>query len=108
MFQADHPWLAFLALCMTAIGIWSISGPFWSLPTSFLGGTAAAGGIALVNSLGNLGGFAGPNLIGLVKEITHHFEYGMVAMAVTICLAGLLVLRIPVEEKPPSHPLQNP
>src|SRR5690242_1554285 len=54
-----HPVPAFLALCVAAAGIWGTLGPFWSLPTTFLSGVAGAGGIALINSVGNVGGFVG-------------------------------------------------
>ena len=98
LFQADHPWLAFLMLCVTATGIWSTLGPFWSMPTAFLGGTAAAGGIALINSVGNLGGFVGPSLVGYIKEATHHFESGML-LAFTLFVAGFLALSVPKNDK---------
>jgi ACS family tartrate transporter-like MFS transporter len=64
----------FIALCLTATGIWGLMGPFWSIPPEFLKGTAAAAGLALINSLGNVGGFIGPYLVGAVKERTHGFR----------------------------------
>src|ERR1051325_4455709 len=54
LLQSHSPLLASLALCLPAPGLWSARGPFWSLPTEFLSGTAAAGGIALINSVGRL------------------------------------------------------
>ncbi|MBF0564088.1 MAG: MFS transporter [Nitrospirae bacterium] len=63
-----NPVLELAALSMAAVGVWGMFGPFWSLPASFLRGSAAAGGIALINSVGNLGGFAGPYLVGVIKE----------------------------------------
>jgi ACS family tartrate transporter-like MFS transporter len=54
--------------------MWAAFGPFWTLPPAFLRGTAAAGGIALVNSVGNTGGFAGPYMVGFVKDWTGRFE----------------------------------
>ena len=98
-FQAGHPVLAFLCLCVTASGIWSTLGPFWSMPGTFLSGTAAAGGLALINSMGNVGGFVGPVLVGWVKERTHHFESGMLVLAATLFIAGLIALSIKPEEK---------
>ncbi len=94
-FQAGHPLLAFFALCAAATGIWSTLGPFWSLPAGFLSGRSAAGGLALINSVGNLGGFVGPNIIGYIKEATQRFEYGMLALALTLLFAGLLALSVP-------------
>ncbi len=88
--MANHPWLAFASLCVTATGIWGTMGPFWYEPTVFLTGAAAAGGIALINSVGNVGGFVGPNIIGLVKELTHSFTSGLLVLALTLCVATAL------------------
>ena len=74
----------FLLALSSPSGIWSTLGPFWSLPTAFLSGTAAAGGIALVNSVGNIGGFVGPYVIGYVKEATDAFTSGLLVLAATI------------------------
>src|ERR1700694_5851140 len=103
-----HPTLAFLALCLSATGIWSTLGPFWSIPTAFLSGTAAAGGIALINSVGNIGGFVGPTVMGFLKQRTHRFESGLVVLAATLVVAGVLALSLPEDhDQPrgsPSHP----
>jgi len=79
-----------------AVGIWGTFGPFWAMPPEFLSGTAAAGAIALINSIGNLGGFAGPYLVGIVKQQTHSFAGGMLLMAASLVVAGLLALTLPV------------
>jgi len=89
-----HPILAFLALCVAATGIWSTLGPFWSIPTGFLSGTAAAGGIALINSVGNVGGFVGPTVVGFLKEHTHRFESGLFVLAASLLVAGTLALTL--------------
>jgi MFS transporter, ACS family, tartrate transporter len=65
-----NPYLAMAALTLAFIGIKSTLGPFWALGTVFLTGTAAAGGIALINSVGNLGGFFGPYIVGMIKDRT--------------------------------------
>jgi ACS family tartrate transporter-like MFS transporter len=90
-----HPVAAFVTLCVAATGIWGTLGPFWSLPTSFLSGTAAAGGIALVNSIGNVGGFVGPTVMGFLRQRTQGFEAGLVALAATLVIAGVLALSLP-------------
>ena len=90
-----HPIPAFLALCVSATGIWSTLGPFWSIPTAFLSGTAAAGGIALINSVGNIGGFVGPTVMGFLKQRTHRFESGLLVLAATLVVAGVLALSLP-------------
>ena len=86
-----------LALCLAATGIWSTLGPFWSLPTAFLSGTAAAGGIALINSVGNIGGFVGPTVVGFLKERTHRFESGLFVLAASLVVAGVLALSLRAE-----------
>lgn len=90
-----QPALAILALSLAAAGIWGGFGPFWALPTSWLAGPAAAGGIALINSLGNLGGFVGPQLIGRLTERTHDFGLALTVLAVCPLLAGLIALSVP-------------
>src|SRR5438552_13172967 len=102
----ESQWLVLAALALAALGMWSMLAPFWSLPTSFLSGTAAAGGIALINSVGNLGGFVAPNVIGRVRAATGSFTGGMLAMAVTLFLGGVLALCCrhdpSLEKVPPS------
>ena len=65
---------------------------FWTLPSSFLVGPAAAGGIALINSVANLGGMLGPRIIGQVKTETGSFTLGYLIMAATLLIGGVLVL----------------
>ena len=54
---------------------------FWTLPTAFLSGTAAAGGIAMINSIGNLAGFAGPYAMGWIKDSTGSYAGGLLSLA---------------------------
>ncbi len=87
----------FLALTVAVIGVYASFGPFWSVPPLFLEGVAAAGGIALINSLGNLGGFVGPSMIGWVKQTTGSYNAAMgvlAAMAVLAAVAMVLVGRM--------------
>ena len=86
------PIAALAALSLAALGTSSTLGPFWSTPASLLRGTGAAAGIALINSIGNFGGFAGPYLIGLVKEATGSFAGGLPVLAGGLVAAGLLAL----------------
>jgi len=92
--ENDYPLPAFFSLCLAASGIWSTLGPFWSLPTAFLSGTAAAGGVALINSIGNAGGFVGPYIIGYIKQTTESFTGGMLVLAGTLLIAGFLAVRV--------------
>jgi len=85
--------LQMAALSVAALGIYSTLATFWSLPTAFLSGTAAAG-IALVNSVGNLGGFVGPYAVGYLTEATGSPYAGMLFLAVLILAAGFLALAV--------------
>jgi MFS transporter, ACS family, tartrate transporter len=86
------PVLSIAALSLAAAGIWAALGPFWSLPTAFLTGSAAAGGIALINSLGNLGGFLSPMLIGEIRARTDSFALALFVLAAAPLLTGVSVL----------------
>ena len=84
------------ALTLVNIGISAAKPPLWSMPTTFLSGTGAAAGIAAINSIGNLGGFVGPSMIGWIKSLTGSFAGGLyfvaglliLSAAVTLILAG--------------------
>ena len=79
-------------------------GPFWTLPTAFLTGTAAAAGIALINSVGTLGGFAGPYAMGWLKDTTKTFTAPLTALSVTLCIGGFLALAVrPVTVRKPAE-----
>lgn len=87
--------LAFLVLMSIAsIGMRGTLGPFWALSTSFLGGAASAGGIALINSIGNLGGYAGPDLMGALKTLTNEYVMGLSVLAIMFAFGGLIVMWI--------------
>lgn len=84
------PLLAMAALFLAVAGIWGCFGPFWAMPTTMLRGTAAAGGIAIINSVGGLGGFCGPYLMGRVSDATHSFHAALaVAGALLLAAAGV-------------------
>jgi D-galactonate transporter len=78
------------ALSIALMSVSSMVGPFWVMPTKFLHGTAAAAGIALINSLGNLGGFFGSYVIGAVRTSTGSFRGGLLIAAATLALCGCL------------------
>jgi ACS family tartrate transporter-like MFS transporter len=81
-----------VALSIALIGI-NVSLPvFWTLPTAFLTGAAAAVGIAIINCIGNLGGYFGPQLIGLVKQSTNSIELALLSIAGLMVLASLIAL----------------
>ena len=76
---------------------------FWALPTRLLRGAAAAGGIALINSIGNIGGFVGPFVIGWIKDTTGSFTWGLIAVAGGVLLTGVVALVIGDRQQQPVH-----
>jgi MFS transporter, ACS family, tartrate transporter len=86
----ESPVLAAIAVVICAMGVYAALATFWTLPTAFLTGSAAAGGIALINSIGNLGGFGGPYVIGWIKDATGATTLGLVALAVCLIIAGVV------------------
>jgi MFS transporter, ACS family, tartrate transporter len=84
--------LTMISLSAAAVGIFAAFPVFWALPTAFLSGPAAAGGIALINSIGNLSGFAGPYAMGWLKEATGSYTSGLLVLAACAAAAAILVL----------------
>jgi ACS family tartrate transporter-like MFS transporter len=85
-------WWAIVGMSIAAIGFYGTKGPFWSIPTMWLTGSAAAVGIAWINSLGNLGGFFGPTLVGWAKNVTGSFAGGLYALAVCALISAVISL----------------
>ena len=90
-----HTISAIICLTIAACGVMTCAPLFWSLPTALLGGTAAAAGIAAINSVGNLAGFASPYVVGWLKDLTHSTAAGMYAVSAVLVLGALAVLTIP-------------
>jgi len=90
--------LSIAAFTLATMGIMTAIPIFWSLPTAFLGGIAAAAGIAFITSVGNLAGFVASYAIGWIKDITQSTDVGMVLMAGSLILCGLLTLAIPADK----------
>jgi MFS-type transporter involved in bile tolerance (Atg22 family) len=76
------------------MGIMSTLPVFWGMPTGFLGGAAAAAGIAFINSFGNLSGFAAPFMIGLIKDATKSTDAGLHMLAALLVIGAILVLLV--------------
>jgi ACS family tartrate transporter-like MFS transporter len=93
-------WLFVLSFTISQMALRSLVGVFWAMPPQFLGGTAAAAGIALINSIGNLGGFVGPTVIGALHDRTGGYSGGLLALAVALVIEAILVLtlRLPAAE----------
>ena len=87
------------ALTIVNVGISCSKPPLWSMPTMFLSGAAAATGIATINSIGNLGGFAGPAMIGWVKDQTGSFAGGLYFVAGLLILSTVLTLVLSFTQK---------
>ncbi len=83
-----------IGLSLASMGIYAALTTFWTLPQSFLGGTAAATGIALINAVGNLGGFAGPFIMGRLKEHSGGYGEGFTLLALGLALTATIVLSI--------------
>jgi ACS family tartrate transporter-like MFS transporter len=82
------------SLCLATSGIYAALAVFWTLPASLLRGTAAAAGLALLNSFSNLGGFFGPTVMGWAKQHTGNFSLGLSLTAVMLVLGGISVIMI--------------
>lgn len=96
----------FLSMIMFVIataGIYAAFGPFWSIPTTFLTGTSAAVSIGMINSIGNLGGFVGPFIIGYLKTATGSFEDGTIFMMISLFISVVLILTL----KKTKHAVPN-
>jgi ACS family tartrate transporter-like MFS transporter len=89
-----QPVLAVIALALVPLGHCASYGPFWSMPTQFLTGPAAAAGLALVTMIANVGGFAGPALIGVLKTRTGTHADAFLLLGGLAVIATLLALRI--------------
>jgi len=85
---------AIVAISVATVGVFSMMGPFWATPTSLLSGAAAAAGIALINSVGNLGGFVGPYVIGLVRTSTGQFKGGLLLVGAALATSGAVALLV--------------
>ena len=83
---------ALIALTVAAVGDLGGRGPFWALPGRFLAGNASAGGIALINTVGALGGFVGPSLVGFVKNATGSFTGGLLLLAALLFASAVVTL----------------
>ncbi|CAB5693796.1 Inner membrane transport protein RhmT [Delftia tsuruhatensis] len=89
--------LSLVFLSLAAGGVLTCAPLFWSLPTAFLSGTAAAAGIAIINSVGNLAGFASPYMIGTLKDLTQSTQAGMFVLAAILVIGAIAVWLTPAK-----------
>jgi MFS family permease len=101
----DDPFGKMVLLSVGAVGVFGVLPIFWTLPTAFLSGASAAAGIAAINSLGNLSGFAGPYAMGYLKDATGNFKAGLLTLAgaaVVGLIAVALLRHNPALERAPA------
>ena len=94
-----NPVLAFILLCLAAAGILGTLPIVWSMASAFLTGAAAAGGIALVNTLAQVGGFVGPWTVGIIKDRTGSFTVALAALAAAAILAAIIAMLLQDDER---------
>jgi ACS family tartrate transporter-like MFS transporter len=87
-----EPVIAFLLLIVATVGIFCSFGPFWTRPAAVFTGIAAAVGIALINSVGNLGGFIGPTLMGYLAAVTGSLQGGLIALGACLVFCGIIAV----------------
>ena len=95
---APNPLVALVCICLSSVGVYGGMGVWWTVPTTFLSGAAAAGAMSLINSCGNLGGLVGPAMMGHIKTLTGSTDLGSYIMGVAMLVAGVLVLTLPREK----------
>ncbi|HEY1947942.1 MAG TPA: MFS transporter [Bryobacteraceae bacterium] len=91
-----------LALVIVNLGISAAKAPLWAMPTMFLSGAGAAAGIAMINSIGNLGGFAGPFVIGWLKGKTGSYAGGLYLVAATLAVSAVVTLLLSRQRQTPN------
>lgn len=84
--------LSFVFLTIALCGAFGAYSPFWAIPPSFLTGAAAGGAIALINSIGNLGGFFGPYIVGYIKDVTGSFHISMIFLGISMIFASIIIV----------------
>ena len=99
MSQTENPWLFYAGLTVALAGMKSVLPTFWAIPSSFLSGAAAAGGVALINSVANIGGLLAPIVAGNVKTMTGSFSSMFLPLAMVMVAGGLLVLQARAESE---------
>jgi len=89
-----NPVFALLGICTAATGLWASNTVFWTLPAKILTGTTEAAGIAFINLVGDLGGFFGPFLSGVILAVTHSYGLVLVTLGGVLALSGIILILI--------------
>jgi MFS transporter, ACS family, tartrate transporter len=93
----SSPVLIVALLCVAQIGVSAVPPMFWPMPATILSGTSAAAGIAAINSIGNLSGFAGPFAMGYLKDLTGGFTAGLLLLAAVGLIGAIVVIRVRID-----------
>jgi nitrate/nitrite transporter NarK len=95
----SNSFIVMALLCFAQIGVSAVPPMFWPLPASFLTGASAAAGIAAINSLGNLSGFAGPYAMGYLKDLTGNFTAGLLLLAGCALVGAIVVVMVRIDAR---------
>ncbi|MBD0270467.1 MAG: MFS transporter, partial [Acetobacteraceae bacterium] len=95
----SSPFMVLGLLCLSQIGVSATPPLLWPIPSAFLTGTSAAAGIAAINSIGNLSGFAGPYVMGYLKDATGDFTAGLLVLGGCALVGGLVALTLRVDKR---------
>ncbi|SEJ81236.1 MFS transporter [Pseudomonas sp. NFR16] len=107
MSTTGGPVFAFIAICFAAMGFKSASSLFWPIPQGYLDARIAAGVIALINSVGNLGGFVAPTTFGILEQQTGSIQGGLYGLTATSIIAAILVFTVRTTPKPGAVPVEK-
>jgi MFS transporter, ACS family, tartrate transporter len=94
-----------LALCIASFGAFSVLPVFWSMPTAFLSGAAAAAGVAYINSIANIAGFVGNYMMGWLRDLTGSYDSGLLAVAAVCNVAAFATLCIHHDKEMEQAPI---
>jgi len=93
-FSTSSVFFSVMLWCFAAAGAWCLFAPFWSIANEFLSGFSAAAGIAFINSVGNIGGFVGPYVMGAINRRTGSFHGGLIVAGVSLFISAMLILAL--------------
>jgi ACS family tartrate transporter-like MFS transporter len=97
------PVFAAALLSLVEIGLCGFLAPFWAMPSGFLSGSAVATGFALINSVGNLGGFVGPSTVGYMNQRTGSIYSGLAFVSACMLVSFTMLVFLPRETRAPVH-----
>ncbi|MEK4687777.1 MFS transporter [Bacillus sp. FSL M8-0256] len=97
--MVSNPFIAMIFITISLAAMYCFKGPFWSLPTMILSPATVAVGIAVINSIGSLGGFVGPYAVGWLKDYTGKMQAGLIFLSMILIIAFLLVLAMKFEQR---------